>query len=329
MAVTIHDVARVAGVSVATVSRALADPHLVRHSTRSRVLKVVEQLAYHPNPAARSLITGKTGTIGVIVPDIGNPFYPSILRGLQTRAHEAGFNVLLADSDEQAAAEVELVNTVAKQVDGVIICASLASDSQLQRLVPSLPVVLVNRRVKGIDGVLMNVADGVRQALDHLVALGHRRFAFLEGPREAWSNKERVRALSQEARRHSLRLETFGPFEPNFEGGIAATPAALRSGATAIIAYNDLMALGVLRELAIKDVRVPEAVSVVGVDDVLYAAMCGPPLTTVAMPMEAAGRAAVEVLLERIESQGTSRSRAERWLACDLIVRGSTAPPSY
>lgn len=325
MAITIHDVARRANVSVSTVSRALAEPQLVRGTTLERVLAAAKQLSYRPNPAARSLITGKTGNIGIIIPDLDNPFYPSVLRGVHARARQAGYAVLMADSEEDPAAEETLVHTMAKQVDGVIICAPFASDAQLVRLATVTKLVLVNRRLPGISAVLMDTARGMRQVAAHLVALGHRRCAYLSGPRNAWSNQERQRGLRAAVASHAMEIVELGPFEPKFEGGIQGTDAALDTGATALLAFNDLMALGVLSRLHALKVRVPQDISVVGFDDVLYASMCAPPLTTVSMPMDSAGRAAVELLLRQLAGE-TPEMQTPRYpeLSTDLIVRSTT-----
>ena len=328
VAITIRDVARRAHVSVATVSRALAEPQLLREQTRKRVLAAAEQLAYRPNPAARSLITGKTGNIGIIVPDLDNPFYPSVLRGVQARAHQSGYAVLLADSGEDPAAEENLVHTMGKQVDGVIVCAPFASDAQLARIARMTTLVLVNRRLSGIPAVLMDVARGMRQAIGHLAALGHHRLAYLSGPRQAWSNRERRRGLLAAARSHRIQLVELGPFEPKFEGGIEAADLAVNTGATALVAYNDMMALGALRRLVARGIRVPEDVSLVGFDDILYAAMCAPPLTTVAMPMETAGRAAVDLLLHQWgDVPPSADAQLHQKLASTLIIRATTAKP--
>jgi DNA-binding LacI/PurR family transcriptional regulator len=329
LAITIHDVARRAGVSVTTVSRALAEPQLVRDETRERVLAVAKQLAYHPNRAARSLITGKTGNIGIIVPDLDNPFYPSVLRGVQASAHQAGYAVLLADSGEDPAAERNLVHTMAKQIDGIILCAPFSSNQQLSRLAAATSMVLVNRRLPGIPAVLMNSARGMRQVVSHIVSLGHRRCAYLGGPRNAWSNRQRLRGLHTSAKSHALELLELGPFEPKFEGGIQGTELALKAGATVILAYNDLMALGVLSRLSTLGIKVPSDMSVVGFDDVLYAAMCAPPLTTVSMPMESAGRSAVSLLLGRLAGGSAKREKIEHVeLDTELIVRATTGPPA-
>jgi DNA-binding LacI/PurR family transcriptional regulator len=329
LAATIHDVARRARVSVTTVSRALSQPDLLHPKTRARVLKAASALSYHPNRAARSLITGKTGNIGIVVPDLANPFYPGVLRGVQARAHQAGYAVLLADSQEDAVAEENLAVTMEKQVDGVIICAPFAGDAQLKRVAARTKLVLVNRRCGDIPAVLMDIARGMREAVDHLSALGHRRCAYLSGPRSAWSNRERLRGLHAAARANGMELMELGPFDPKFEGGIQGADPALDAGVTAIIAYNDLMALGVLSRLAARQVRIPDEVSVVGFDDLLFASMCAPPLTTVSMPMEAAGGAAVDLLLaHHLNGERTPPSAQYSKLSTRLILRATTAPPS-
>lgn len=328
MTITIHDVARRARVSLTTVSRAFTQPALLRTETRERVLAAARALDYQPNRAARSLITGKTGNFGLIVPDLGNPFYPGVLRGVQARAHEAGYAVLLADSDEDPVAEVTLVQLMAKQVDGIIVCAPFSGDRELRRLAAAASLVLVNRRCMPIPAVLMDIARGMRQAIAHLHGLGHRRCAYLGGPAAAWSNRERLRGLHAAAQSTGLDLLELGPFEPKFEGGIEGADRAVDAGVTALVAYNDLMALGALRRLAERGVRVPDSMSVVGFDDLLFASMCAPPLTTVTMPMESAGRAAVDLLLARIAAAPPTGATPTTELTTQLIVRGTTGPPT-
>ncbi len=326
MPVTIHDVARRAQVSPSTVSRALSASHLVRGTTRDRVLAAAKELGYQPNPAARSLITGRTGNIGIVVPDLNNPFYTGVLRGVQARARQSGYAVFFADGEEDPVAEEALVRAMARQVDGVVMCAPFASDAQLRALAGITSLALLNRRLRDLPAALMDSAGGMRQVIDHLGALGHRKIAYLNGPNSAWSNRERRRGLRAAARARMSVVE-FGPFEPKFEGGVAAADLTLAGGVTAIIAYNDLMALGVLSRLADRGVAVPNEMSVVGFDNLLYAAVCAPPLTTVAMPMEAGGRAAVDLLLAGIEGSddGTGPYRE---LTTNLIVRATTAAAS-
>jgi DNA-binding LacI/PurR family transcriptional regulator len=324
-ATSIRDVARRANVSSATVSRAFAEPGLVRQETLTRVLAVAEELRYRPSRAARSLTTGKTGNIGVIVSDLGNPFFSAILKGGQARAREADHAVFLADAEENPRLEMELVRAMARQVDGVVICSSRLSEAQLQQLRKDTTLVLVNRRVSGVSAVLLDGAGGMRQAIEHLEALGHKRIGFLGGPAESWSNRERRRGLRAVARGRSLEVIEFGPFAPQFEAGQHAADLAVAAEVTAVVAFNDLMALGVLSRLADRGIGVPDEISVVGFDNILMAGMATPQLTTVALPLEQAGRVAIELLLEQLAQPGLGTH--EEALPAQLIVRASTAPP--
>jgi DNA-binding LacI/PurR family transcriptional regulator len=326
--VTIHDVARRAQVSPSTVSRALSASHLVRVTTRERVLAAAKELGYQPNPAAQSLITGRTGNIGIIVPDLSNPFYTGVLRGVQARARSAGYAVFFADSEEDPAAEAALVRTMARQVDGVVICAPFSTDAQLRSLAELTTLTLLNRRLRGIPAALMDSAGAMRQVLEHLAALGHRRCAYLNGPQVSWSNRERKRGMRATAAARDMTVVEFGPFEPNFAGGVAGADLAVASDVTAIIAYNDLMALGALSRLADRGIAVPGRMSVAGFDNLLYAAMCAPPLTTVAMPMEAGGRAAVDLLLAGVGATASHDGGPYRELSTHLIVRATTGTPT-
>jgi DNA-binding LacI/PurR family transcriptional regulator len=326
VAVTIRDVARQAQVSVATVSRALTSPDLVRATTRERVLAVAADLGYQPNLAARGLITGKTGNIGIVVPDLNNPFFTGVLKGVQNQARLASHAVFVADSDEDPAAEEQLVRAMAKQVDGVILCSPGIDEQQVRELAESTTLVLLNRRMRGVPAALMNSGSGLRQVIDHLVALGHHRIAYLNGPRTSWSNKERRRGLRVAVQKHDVDLVDMGPFPPRYEGGLQAADLAMAENVTAIVAYNDIMALGVLARLRDRGVRVPDDVSLTGFDDLMFGALCQPPLTTVAMPVVPAGRLAVDLLLDRLANRDAEVRQDE--LDTQLIVRATTAPPA-
>jgi LacI family transcriptional regulator len=323
--VTIRDVARHAQVSVSTVSRALSAPDLVNQVTRQRVLDTAAALGYRPNRAARSLITGRTGNVGIVVPDLGNPFFTSVLKTMQACARQAGFAVFVADSDEDPAAEEELVRAMAKQVDGVLLCSPGIDDATISALAEHTPLTLLNRRVPGIPAALMDSAGGMCQLLDHLVELGHRRCAYLNGPPSSWSNRERRRGLRAAVARHDIELVELGPFVPRYEGGLQAADLAVAAGVTAVISYNDVMALGVLARLRTRGIRVPADLSVTGFDDLVFAAVSAPPLTTVAMPLAEAGRVAVELLLGGLEAGADTWRHHE--LPTHLIVRSTTGAP--
>jgi DNA-binding LacI/PurR family transcriptional regulator len=257
MAVGIHDVARRAGVSVATVSRSYTVPDAVREATRARVLEAAIELGYQPNRAARGLITGRTGNVGVIVPDLANPYFQGVLKGAQACARAADYAVFVADGQESAAEEEALIGAMSKQVDGILLCSSRLAPATLAGLAPEPAVVLLNRRVDGLSTVTVDSADGMRQAMAHLAALGHRRCAFVSGPERSWSNQQRLRGLRAAARTTDAEIVTIGPVAPQFEGGVQAAEQVLASGATAVLAYNDLVAAGLLSRLAQRGVDVP------------------------------------------------------------------------
>src|SRR4051794_9053117 len=325
MAVTIKDVARAAGVSASTVTRALTMPELVHPETRDRVRRTAVSLGYHPNRAARGLITGRTGNIGLLVPDLGNPFFPSVIKGVQARAHEADYAVFLADTGEDAAAEAGLVWRLSKQVDGIVLCSPRMPEEELRTLVADTPVVLVNRRISRVPSVTAEFPDAMRQAVSHLTALGHRRIAYVAGPRSSWANRERVRALRLVAGEMSVDLVEIGNVMPMFEGGVAAADRVLAARVTAVIGYNDLVALGLLNRFMARGVAVPAGISVLGFDDIALAAMVHPSLTTVALPKEQAGRAGVDLLLQLL-AEPDRQTAARRELPTQLMVRGSTGP---
>jgi DNA-binding LacI/PurR family transcriptional regulator len=325
MAVTIKDVARAAGVSASTVTRALTLPELVNPETRDRVRRTAASLGYHPNRAARGLSTGRTGNIGLLVPDLGNPFFPSVVKGVQARAHEADYAVFLADTDEDSAAEAGLVRRLSKQVDGIVLCSPRMPDEELRTLVADTPVVLLNRRIARVPSVTPEFPDAMRQAISHLTALGHRRIAYVAGPRSSWANRERVRSLRTVAATAGADVVEIGNVTPQFEGGVAAADQVLAAGVTAVIAYNDLVALGLLNRFTARGVPVPAQISVLGFDDIALAAMVHPSLTTVALPKEQSGRAGVDLLLQLMAEPDRSTA-ARRELPTQLMVRGSTGP---
>ena len=323
MAVTIRDVARVAGVSVATVTRALSTPEVVRPATRERVREVAASLGYHPNRAARGLITGRTGNLGLLVPDLANPFFPSIVKGVQGRALEADHAVFLADTDEDPAVEAGLVRKLAKQVDGVVLCSPRMAEQELRAVAREVPMVLVYRRIPGVPSVTAEFLDGMRQAVSHLVALGHRRIAYVAGPRSSWANRERVRSLRTVARQAGVDLVEMGSVTPQFQGGVSAADRVLAAAVTAVVAYNDLVALGLLHRFAARGCAVPDDISVLGFDDIPLAAMVRPALTTVALPQGQAGQAGVDLLLDLLDKRDKP---VRRELPTQLMVRGSTGP---
>ncbi|MBN1171490.1 MAG: LacI family DNA-binding transcriptional regulator [Micromonosporaceae bacterium] len=324
MPATIRDVAKASGVHVSTVSRAFSSPHLVNSDTRSRVLAVAESLGYRPNRAARALITGRTHNIGLIVADIANPFFPPLIKAAESQARNRDYYVFVADTNEDAVTEEELVQALAKQVDGVLLCSPRMSNDLIEQLSREVPVVVVNRLIESIPAVVMDVAQGARTAIEHLVGLGHCDLALLGGPRGSWTGREIRRSAIATARAVGVNLTVLGPNQPTEVAGAAAVETICRSGVTGVLAYNDLMAIGVLEGLHNRGIRVPEEVSVVGIDDIALSRLVRPKLTTVATPTAAAGRTAVDMLLQqRAEDR---RTTAQVTLHTELVVRDSTGP---
>src|SRR5215471_3102968 len=187
---TIRDVARASGVHVSTVSRTFSAPHLVNPETRSRVLATAESMGYRPNRAARALITGRTGNIGLIVADIANPYFPPMIKAAESQARQHDHHIFVADTNEDPAVEEELVLALAKQVDGILLCSPRMSNSLIEQCSREVPLVVINRLVTGLPAVVMDVGHGARRAIEHLVGLGHRDIALLSGPRGSWTNGE-------------------------------------------------------------------------------------------------------------------------------------------
>lgn len=326
MPATIRDVARASGVHVSTVSRTFSAPHLVNTETRARVLAAAEDLGYRPNRVARALITGRTHNIGLIVADIANPFFPPLIKAAESQARLRDHHVFVADTNEDPATEAELVRALAKQVDGVLLCSPRMSNDLIGQLGREVPLVVVNRLVDGLPAVVMDVAQGARDAVSHLAGLGHRRIALLAGPRGSWTNREIRRAATATARALAVDLTIIGPNQPTETGGAAAVDAVRRCGATAVLAYNDLMAIGVLEGMLDRGVRIPGEMSVVGIDDIAASRLVRPKLTTVATPNAAAGRAAVDMLLQHGDDR---RANAQITLHTELVVRDSTGPGPF
>src|SRR4051794_28393414 len=319
-AVTLQDVAREAGVAVSTVSRALSDPQRVNARTREHVSAVAQRLGYRPNRLAQALPTGRTGMLAVLVPDITNPHNFGLVRGAEAQARAAGSILIIADTQGRPELEAAHLDRLASSVDGFVLVSSRLPDAELRSSAERSPVVLFNRRVEGLASLATDSADGSRQIVEHLVALGHRSLAYLAGPRAAWSDSQRWRALSEHAEAGGARIVRCGPFDPTLDGGPPAADVGMSTGATALVAFNDLLAIGVLRRLAERGIAVPGEVSVVGYDDIFGADFCSPPLTTVAGPVDEAGRTLVDILLAgRIPVPAIT-------LPTHLRVRRSTGP---
>lgn len=322
---TISQVAEAAGVSRATVSRAFTRPDMLNAATVRRVMAIAKKIGYVPNHTARALSTGRHGNVALVVPDVANPFFPPLIRAAQVEAEKLDFCVFLGNSDENPEQEEKLVSRFATQVEGFILASSRLSEERIRFQAARRPLVLINRDIKGIPRVLMDSGVGVAEAVDHLAGLGHKRIAYISGPKSSWSNAQRRAAVQRRAKVHNLQVLTVPAQVASFQTGYAAAPALLDYGATAAVAFDDLMAQGTLAGLAARGVTIPADFSVVGCDDVL-GAMTYPPLSSVSNACPEAGRAAISLLMDMLKTRVVSDIRYV--LGTSLVIRNTTAPPA-
>lgn len=332
---TLRDVARLAGVHPGTVSRAL-NPQtrgLVNERTARRVLDAAQELGYRPNPIARGLRTNRSNTIGVLVPDLLNPLFAAVVRGIEDGLREAGYTPLIANTDNDADRErVAYEAMSARQVDG-FIAATARRDHWLlaDQVRTGVKVVLVNRRVDSdaLPAVTGDDHEGVRLAVEHLARLGHRRIAHLAGSQTLYTGWSRHLGFLDAMEASGLEVDPdLVVFSDAFteREGARCCGELLRSGLgfTAIMAGNDLLALGCYDALEEHGLRCPEDVSVVGYNDMPFVDRFRPPLTTVRVPHYELGATAAGLMLEQL--RGADAPPRQLLLAPELVVRGSTAP---
>lgn len=259
-----------------------------------------------------------------MVSDVANPFYSQLIRGAQFAATEAGYEILLADSRESATRERAALERLAPVVEGFVIGSSRMSDSALRAMAKQRPMVVLNRALLDVPSVVTDNTAGVHAAVELLRDLGHDAVTYVAGPEASWADGVRFRALRDHGGRGGLAITRIGPFLPTFEGGLAASRTLLEKLPTAVIAYNDLMAVGVMHGLLREGIAVPERVSVIGFDDILISRITLPTLTTVAAPMRQMGTTAVKNVVAMING-ARPRSTEALVMPVQLKVRGSTA----
>jgi LacI family transcriptional regulator len=328
--VTMADVAREAGVSLMTVSRVINDKDGVSAATRRRVWAIVERLDYRPSGIARGLATQRTGTLGLVVPDVANPFFADVARGVEHVAHAEGYNVFLCNTEEDPRRELAVLQSLEeKRVDGVVLCSSRLGEEELRASLARHPAtVLVNRRLEGervVGAVLLDDAAGGRLVVGHLLEGGHRAVGLLAGPPASHSGRQRAQGY-----RAALAAAGLLP-RPAWQVSCGANVDAGQRAArdllaghpelTALFCYNDLVAVGALQACTDLGLRVPDDVAVTGFDDIRLAALVTPPLTTCRVPRYDLGARATRLLLDRVA--GRRESAEEVVLELALVTRAS------
>ncbi|GAF50361.1 LacI family DNA-binding transcriptional regulator [Rhodococcus wratislaviensis] len=319
MAAKLKDVAQEAGVSLATASRAFSSVDMLAPDTRRRVLEAAQRVGYDMPAPHRSR------TIAVLVPDVSNAVYAAMLRTIQEKLWPGRHRMLLADTSEDPARETELLETLGREADGVILCSPRSDPAAAGRAVGSTPLVVVNGEAEQAPVVLMDVEQGLRQATEHLQSLGHDSLVYVPGPAASWANRTRCQILTDLAAQRQLDLTVVGNQSADVHGGLAAAAAVAASGATAVIAYNDLVAMGIQAGIRTLGYRCPDDISIVGIDNVDVAAASDPGLTTVQVDIDKSGSLSLAMVMDQIDGKPVHTGPAR--LGSQLIVRGSTAPP--
>lgn len=329
----IKDVAREAGVSTATVSHVINNTRYVSDEVRARVLEAIERCDYYPNAQARSLASGRSHTLGLVVSDIMNPFFPELVKSIEMAAFELGYDVVLANTNYDAGRTSNYVRRIIeRKVAGVALMTSELDTALIDELARrDVCVVFLDLGSAGerMSNLVVNYAVGIKESIQHLVSLGHRQIAYISGPdhlRSAIKRRESFRDCMKHFFPATRPVIYKGDFK--IEGGRRAAYEMIERGhvPTAVVAANDLTALGAMQEFRVAGLKIPQDISIVGFDDIAFASLTDPPLTTVCLPRTELGRRAVEALMTTIEHP--DRQGVEIHIPTYLVMRGSTAPAS-
>jgi DNA-binding LacI/PurR family transcriptional regulator len=332
----IRTVAALAKVSIATVSRTINNSPAVSERLSKRVWQAIEQLKYFPNTHARSLVSGRSRILGIIVENITNPFFPELIQSFEEIAVAHGYEILVSSTNGDPAVLTNCVRRMLeRKVEGVAVLSFGAEEPVLDQLVHrDIPMVLAEFRLDDpkVSTILLDYSTGIRAAIKHLIDLGHSRIGFLAGPHKlhsAITRENDFRAAMQDAGL-SIQKKCVIECDHTLKGGVAGFGQlqALASRPTAILCSNDMTAIGVLRAAYMAGLRVPDDVSVIGLDDIDFAEFTLPPLTTIRLSRADLARAAFEALRQQAEESGNPKLQREFLVSTSLVVRGSTAAPA-
>lgn len=325
-AATIYDIAKLSGYNPSTVSRALTTPGRINAKTEAKIKAAARELNYQVNPFARALPTGRTKMLALIIADITNPVFFNVVRGAEAAASVKGYTLVIAESQESSTNEAEALKRILPAVDGVLLVTTRLRDEEIQELNRQKPVVLINRKVSGVADVVIPNEKAIEEAVSHLADLGHKHIAFLSGPRASWMNTTRWTNLMKSAIKAGMTIVEVGPNDPSLEAGRLALHRIRAAGVTAVVTYNDIMGIGLLREAVAQGIKVPEELSIIGFDNVFGSDFTSPPLTTIRHDLELNGRDGVLALLSLLEDDKlTPEDIPASDQEAGLLVRGSTA----
>ncbi len=322
--VTIYDIARIAGVSPSTVSRALTRPGRLSPKTEERVRDAATRLNYHANPMARALPTGKTSMIGLIVSDVTNPVFFDLVHGVESAARRDGYTLLLTNTDESMSVESVSARQLSRVADGLLLVSSRLNDTDIAQIAQSKPTVLVNRELDGVRSVVVDAEYGIGEAIRYIAGLGHTSLLYLPGPERSWMSEHRWECIQQKAAWARIQARRGPSHAPTIDGGREAAAYVREQGPSVVFAYNDLMAIGLMQELAVAGISTPQDMSLIGFDDIFGSDFTTPALTTIASPLFDAGQLAFQRIRAMLDGQPGIETAPP--LSTRLIVRGSTGP---
>lgn len=333
MKLTINDIAKLANVSKATVSRVINQKSEgVGAATKQKILQIIAEHNYQPSLIARGLVTKRTNTLGLIIPDIVNPFFPQLARGVEDEARKLGYNLFLCNSDHDLEKETAYIQAlIEKSVDGVILASNMSkSNVQCQMLKErAVPFILLDRYIEGMEqeqGVFVDNQEGAYRAVEHLLQQGHQRIAYISGPLEVATSWNRFQGFQKAYCDRGMEIDYQLVKEGDYqiESGMRAIAELLRDGQefTAVFAGNDLMAIGAMKVLKQHQLKVPEQVEVIGFDNIELASLIDPALSTVAQPTYEMGVLGAQWLVARIEDRPLPEQHL--YLKTELLLRDTT-----
>ena len=338
---TIQDVADAAGVSKATVSRVVSGNYeYMRADTREKVEQTIKRLGFRPSSTAQSLTSNRTNTVAIMISDIGNPFYPDVIHGVEGIAFTNNYGIFLCNTNYDLDRGLALIRSlIDKRVDGVLLMSSTMSNDWLEELIQNgIPAVVLDWATelseKTISTIQVDFGPGIQAAVDHLISLGHEKFAHVSGPLTWQTSRKRRDEFLNALKLRNISVENVPVLEGNLriDGGrqAALQLVNLPVRPTAIFAANDLTAIGIISELKAQGLRVPQDVSVIGLDDIFLASQADPPLTTVALPRREIGELMMNMLLQLFKpGRDEDALPVVERVETSLVIRLSTAKSSH
>ncbi len=324
--VTIYDIAKHVGVSASTASRALHKPGRVSKATEERIKQAAAELGYRANPAARALPTGRTGTIALLVADITNPVSYELIRGAEREAEKHGYVLVTSEFREDHVKEASRAESLAPSVDAFVLASSRLDDEAIARIAALNPVVTINRESPSAFSVLADHRPALRTLVHTLAKEGHAKICYLAGPESSWTDARRWSVIETAAREEGIEAVRLGPHRPTRTAGSAALESVRDTGASAALAYNDIMAIGLLTAARDAGLRVPSDLSITGIDDIFGSDFTAPPLTTIAAPLEEMGAAAIRHVHAALS--GASEPGTDIY-PTQLLMRGTVGPAPH